>query len=59
MSLSTVSIRYFVHGNFWHLIIGLTLGIVVYAISLLLMKDKLFIEILTSLKTTISNGRKI
>ena len=59
MSLSIIAVTYFVNGNLQQLIIGLTLGIVVYAISLLLMKDKLFLEILTSLKTTITNGRKV
>lgn len=59
MSVPLLVLTSFAEGMALQLLIGLPVGILVYFTSLLLMKDPLLFETITSLKTTISNGRKI
>lgn len=59
MSVALLLLTSFAEGMALQLLIGLPVGILVYFTSLLVMKDPLLFETITSLKTTISNGRKI
>lgn len=59
MSLSIILVLCWVHGNVPQLIIGVLIGIIVYAVSLSLMKDRLFLDLLQPLKSVIANDRKV
>ena len=59
MSVALLLLTSFAEGMALQLLVGLPVGILVYVTSLLVMKDPLLFEIITSLKTTILNGRKI
>lgn len=59
MSAALLVFTSFAQGMALQLLIGVPVGIIVYIISLLLMKDSLLLETITSLKDTIARGRKI
>lgn len=59
MSISIILVLCLVHGNVPQLIIGVLIGIIVYAVSLSLMKDRLFLDLLQPLKSVIANDRKV